>query len=442
MLVLLLPLGAGAAVPSGVEEATRWQPPLVQLEGQPLSVGLLLVHADDSLLAVTPPDLLNVSGLVARAIQDYFHAAGGQVQVVDYTELGFQLWNRPRTKAEQERDPRALELGPWPGVPLGVKTALVTVVKVVRWELVPAAPDGLAGEKALLALLMSTWTREGQPVQTELIEVHGATGEHLLWLRSKQAAVALYEELRAPHRRPSPEDASGMFLALLHEAVGLHYFLLLPHEVRERLELVGREDEPGVRAFREGRHADALKEWLARAEADPKDHAALYNAARVLALRGEDRRALRLLGRARTVEDLPLYREQWQRVHQRVARMREIGAGKARPEERARREQAERSPARCHTVEREAGRDPRWTYGLGVELEEALLAEYHPAECDQPGVRCAIDSYQVRWNNGIWSIRYLPGLNDLDAKPQYDGTRRRMWSYFYDHTHRYRYCAR
>ncbi|ATB36593.1 hypothetical protein CYFUS_002008 [Cystobacter fuscus] len=103
------------------------------------------------------------------------------------------------------------------------------------------------------------------------------------------------------------------------------------------------------------------------------------------------------------------------------------------------------APERCFLVEQAPTRDPRWLQGMSLVIEEALLAEYHPAECARPGERCAIDYYQVKWTTWtqeIWSEPYLPGLNDLDGKPHYDGTRRRKWSYFYDHTHRYRYCAR
>jgi hypothetical protein len=227
--------------------------------------------------------------------------------------------------------------------------------------------------------------------------------------------------------------------------VGLHYFRLLPHEVPERLVLVGTQADEGVRAVREGRYADAREEWRRKYEEDPKAHGALYDAAMVLALEGEDTQALPLLAKARGVEDLPLYREAWQRVRQRVARRRVVGALPAPKEGTGARDSGEREPEQCFLVEQEPTRDPRWYQGVSLIIEEALLAEYHPAECARPGVRCSIDYYQVKWKNGdpvVWSEPYLPGLNDLDVKPHYDGTRRRKWSYFYDHMHRYRYCVR
>jgi len=428
--------------PTVTLEVTRRQPPLVRLEGQPVSVGLLLVHADDALLENLHSDLWNLSGLVVKATRDYFKAAGGQVQVVDYTDLGFQLWDRPRTKAQRDRDPEGLEMGPWPGVPLGVKTSLVTVVKVVRAGVGPANGEGGREHGLRLMLLMSTWTREGQPVSTELLDMVGNTGREVR-LHSEEAALALYQEVRKPHRRPLPEDPAEMFWRTLREGVGLHYFRWLPHEVPERLVLVGTEADERVRALREGRFEDALEGWLRESKEEPKAHGALYDAAMVLALRGEDSQALRLLAEARAVKDVPLYETAWQRVQQRVSRRLVVGgAPPARPEFPGDRTSQARAPEQCFTVERKPTRDPRWFQGVSLLIEEALLAEYHPAECARPGVRCSIDYYQVRWAQGLWSEPFLPGLNDLDAKPHYDGTRRRKWSYFYDHLYRYRYCVR
>ncbi len=428
-----------AGPPTVTVEVTRQQPPLLRLEGQPVSVGILLVHADDALLEETRSDLWNMSGMVVKAVRDYFKAEGGQVQVVDYTDLGFQMWNTPRTKAGLARDPRRLTLDPWPGVPLGVKTSLVTVVKVDGWSVGPTNGEG-TGETAGIALLMSTWTREGQPVSTEYIRATGSTGGTVA-LRSKAAAVELYEALRKPHRSPLPGEWSEMFWTVLREAVGLHYFRLLPAGLPERLELVGTEGEAGVRAFREGRYEDALAEWRRKYEADGKAHGALYDAALVHVMRGEDGEALRLFARAWQVEDRPLYRAAWERVLRRVARTQVVGAPGRAEAIMTRGVPGNTEPRRCFFVERGPSGDPRWSRGLAVDLEEELLAQYHPEHCGQSGARCTIDFYLVRFFNGIWSERMQPGLNDLDETSNHDGTRRRRWSLFYDHEHRYRYCV-
>uniref|UniRef100_A0A8W8HLG5 Uncharacterized protein n=1 Tax=Magallana gigas TaxID=29159 RepID=A0A8W8HLG5_MAGGI len=63
-----------------------------------------------------------------------------------------------------------------------------------------------------------------------------------------------------------------------------------------------------------------------------------------------------------------------------------------------------------------------------------------------------IAAYQIQWFNKKWSEWFVPGVNDLDGKfnikpvtcgsfPKKGNTMRRMWSYFYDHTHKYILCA-
>jgi len=52
-----------------------------------------------------------------------------------------------------------------------------------------------------------------------------------------------------------------------------------------------------------------------------------------------------------------------------------------------------------------------------------------------------IVAYQIQWFNGAWSGWYVPGINDLDwvvntGSDDQQG-QRLVWSYFYDHTHKY-----
>ncbi|MCX6751592.1 MAG: peptidoglycan-binding protein [Candidatus Nomurabacteria bacterium] len=51
-----------------------------------------------------------------------------------------------------------------------------------------------------------------------------------------------------------------------------------------------------------------------------------------------------------------------------------------------------------------------------------------------------IIKYRIQWSNGGWSDWYVPGVNDQDSKNNLDGTARRIWSYFDDHTHEYIKC--
>ncbi|MDQ1281729.1 MAG: hypothetical protein QG630_80 [Patescibacteria group bacterium] len=54
--------------------------------------------------------------------------------------------------------------------------------------------------------------------------------------------------------------------------------------------------------------------------------------------------------------------------------------------------------------------------------------------------RPEILKYRIQWFNGSWSPWYVPGVNDQDWKNNYDGTTRRIWSYFDDHVHEYEKC--
>ncbi|MBM3228999.1 PKD domain-containing protein, partial [Candidatus Parvarchaeota archaeon] len=43
--------------------------------------------------------------------------------------------------------------------------------------------------------------------------------------------------------------------------------------------------------------------------------------------------------------------------------------------------------------------------------------------------------YRIQWFSGGWSDWYTPGQNDIDWKVNNDGSQRRVWGYFADHTH-------
>lgn len=66
--------------------------------------------------------------------------------------------------------------------------------------------------------------------------------------------------------------------------------------------------------------------------------------------------------------------------------------------------------------------DSRWSDGLSLDIDNTIL-----------GVNVGI--YRIRWFNGSWSKWYTPGVDDIDWKTNYDGTQRRVWSYFEDHHH-------
>jgi hypothetical protein len=51
-----------------------------------------------------------------------------------------------------------------------------------------------------------------------------------------------------------------------------------------------------------------------------------------------------------------------------------------------------------------------------------------------------IDYYRIKWFSGSWSKWYETGVDDKDWKTNYDGTERRVWSYFTDHYWEYKTC--
>jgi hypothetical protein len=69
--------------------------------------------------------------------------------------------------------------------------------------------------------------------------------------------------------------------------------------------------------------------------------------------------------------------------------------------------------------------------GTGPFEQLGLTTSTHPE----------ILQYRIEWFDGSWSPWYVPGVNDLDWKNNLDGTARRIWSYFDDHTHEYILCS-
>ena len=93
--------------------------------------------------------------------------------------------------------------------------------------------------------------------------------------------------------------------------------------------------------------------------------------------------------------------------------------------------------AYCDTYEAEKTSDCRWRANMDGRLDEIIY-----------GGR--IIAYWIQWFNGSWSDVYVPGQNDLDYKfnmydygcaiPYRAKSLRRIWNYFFDHTHLYIMC--
>ncbi len=94
--------------------------------------------------------------------------------------------------------------------------------------------------------------------------------------------------------------------------------------------------------------------------------------------------------------------------------------------------------AECSEVTEGPTSDCRWPAGLNTNVDQIVL-------------NGEIVAYQIQWFSGEWSGWYVTGVNDIDWKfnlnsrtcsvPFKSNSMRRMWSYFYDHTHRYIICS-
>ncbi len=87
---------------------------------------------------------------------------------------------------------------------------------------------------------------------------------------------------------------------------------------------------------------------------------------------------------------------------------------------------------RCTVKTSGASRNSLWHRGMSANVDQDVL-------------NGEIIAYQIRWFNGRWSGWYVPGVNDVDTKVNRNNsaknnTLRRVWSYFYDHTHKYIIC--
>jgi hypothetical protein len=84
--------------------------------------------------------------------------------------------------------------------------------------------------------------------------------------------------------------------------------------------------------------------------------------------------------------------------------------------------------AACTEVTEGPTQDGRWGAGLNTNIDQTIEGG-------------DVVAYQILWGNGSWSGWYVTGVNDIDYKfNPGNGTMRRIWSYFYDHTHKYLIC--
>lgn len=307
-------------------DAKRQQPPLFEVTAPTPGVGILSVDVEDDVMARAPSDFSNMSGLFVKAVKDYFASQNASTPVVNYTDLGY----RPKWLRNPAHDPMPFKLDSLPGIPAGVQTPVVSVVKVLDWRTYIETVDKKSIDKARVSLLISTWTKEGEPIRTEVVTGEAAAKDLKVMLSNHPVSYELvfgYERSLPDRRGFLPEEREKLFPEALQAATGLHYFPFLPQQVSERIVLI--DDEPykeGVLAAQSGRFDEALASWTKVYEADPKAHGALYNAAMMHLLRGDDARAAELLQKAIAIDDKFLYTQRLSSVKSRLAMRKRFGA--------------------------------------------------------------------------------------------------------------------
>lgn len=326
--LVALVLGSGCAT---YADFKREQAPILQLAGDGAGVGLLQVEADDEVVAKAPNDFSNMTGLVSKAIKDYFKLQGTQLTFKDYTDLEYQARFTPNRSST--RIPYTVtEL---PGVPAGVQSPLVTVVKVLDWRtFLEKDQSDKPVDVARVSLLMSTWTRDGQPVRSEVITAQGRAnqwGGVALDVDPEPGRLMVWFK-RSDTDQPrdlshAPKDRTKLFLAALKDAVAVHYYPYFPHEVSERHVIADDELlKPGVVEAQTGRLEQALALWEKVAAENPKSHGAVYNCALVHLVRGDDEKAAELLRQAVAIEKSWLYEDLLASIKTRLDLRKVIGA--------------------------------------------------------------------------------------------------------------------
>lgn len=329
LLALLSLTGCGASF-GPVHVLRRHVPPAAVTE--PPAVGILQVHVDDAVLETAPEDFLHVSGLVVKAAKEHLAPAG--IPVEDYVDLEDAPVRWTRRPAEQGHSSLSLEA--LPPLPFGVRTPLVTLVEVWEWKVEELGQEGgVHKDQVAITLLLSTWSRQGEPVLTEMVYARAQAGGLLaLSTTGDEQRVDAYLGVRK--KQPLPNDTKALFWTVLREAVGLHYASHLPYFVPEELSLqLGHAGEQEHKDFLFERFDRPLRAWKQTLQADPLAHGAFYNAALVYLIRGEDEQALPLLERAVLLEPESVYLHTLGLTRARVAAKRAHGLSASERDARA-----------------------------------------------------------------------------------------------------------
>jgi hypothetical protein len=307
-------------------DARREQRVLYTVQAENPGVGLLDVFVPDDVLARAPNDFSNMTGLIAKVMKEYFEERGGMASA-DSTHLGFKAkWERVNAGHLNAPPYKVANLD---GVPVGAQTPLVTVARIVDWRTYTESFNNQVKDVARVQLILSTWTKEGKEVNTELVDAQVSAGNMTLLLKAgDDEMVVLYQESDGRTRfSHQPTRRDELFMAALRAAVQVHYYPYVPHVVSEKYLLAdGDALKPGLHAALGGRYEEARAMWEEVYTADPQAHGALFNAAVMLSIRGDDEGAAELLKQARAIRDGMIYQKESASIARRLQMKKTISA--------------------------------------------------------------------------------------------------------------------
>lgn len=299
VLSALLSLGATLQVQRPIEK-------LWSFDVDPVSIGLVQVKVEEDVNAKAPSDFANMSGLIAGAADRCVNRAGSGATFKSYTDLGFEAkWER----APQSTDPVPWIAAPFEGLPNGVDTALVTAIKVLDWRTytVKDTTTKLDTNAAKVTLVMTTRTRTGKEVLSELTSAtvqEGLNGENVSTSPSWGHIGDWF--LRADGRRVNemlPADRKFLFERAVEDAVCVHYFPFMPHQLADGLNILGgKEAKPAVEKAKAKDYDGAIAELEKWAAAAPEDDTPLFDIGSIWYVRGDYAKAKEYLERANAIK--------------------------------------------------------------------------------------------------------------------------------------------
>jgi hypothetical protein len=322
LVVLALPLLVGAMV-----RVQRPVPALLQFEGVPAAVGLVEVHASESIMQRAPSDFANMTGLVAAAAEKAINRTGSGLTFKDFTGLGYQSADIQR--AAMQGSPLPYTVNGLPGLPVGVDTPLVTVVEVVEWRIdkVKSEDGKQTFPAAHVGLVMSTWMRnpvvevDSRYVRADLVgpgpgsfgkeDLSTAPGFGMgLGMGGRFETLETKWFLMADGRRvlDHPDDSrDGLFKGAVNDAVGVYFLPYMPHVLGDAVDIRGGKLEKDALDKAKGGDLAGAQAAFEKVAADnPTDEVAPFDAAMCRYALGDVSGAVEWMKKSIAVKSSPL----------------------------------------------------------------------------------------------------------------------------------------